>query len=164
MKNNILRLAGLLAAAFLAGCANLPVSGGSPSSASSGVISGQAYALDGDSLMVNDERLNLWGIDAPDFGNSHGWYARAALDSLIGQNGRLTCTIKRKSSSTDRALCSNSRSGDVALAMLRGGWAIVSRSERRRPGADTALLDAYERAEQDAMRRRAGLWGMMPNR
>lgn len=164
MKNNILRLSGLIAAAFLAGCAGLPAAGGSPTAGDAGVTTGSAYALDGDSLVINDERLNLWGIDAPDFSSSHGWYSRAALDDLIGRNGRLVCTVKRKSSGTDRALCSNSRSGDIALAMLRGGWAVVSRSERRRKGADTALLDAYDRAEQDARQRRAGLWGMMPNR
>lgn len=167
MKNSVLRFAALLAAALLAGCANMPATGGTPSSSSSGggnVIRGAAYALDGDSLIVDDNRLNLWGIDAPDFGNAQGWYARAALDQLIGRDGSLTCTIKRRSSTTDRALCSNSRSGDVALAMLRGGWAIVSRSERRHRGADTALLDAYERAERDAMERRVGLWGGMPAR
>lgn len=166
MKNYVLGFAALVAAALLAGCANMPVAGSSSPSSSSGgnVVRGPAYALDGDSLIVDDKRLNLWGVDAPDFGNAHGWYARAALDQLIGRDGSLTCTIKRRSSTTDRALCSNSRSGDVALAMVRSGWAIVLRSERRQPGADTALLDAYERAERDARERRVGLWAAMPAR
>lgn len=165
MKNRVLRIAGLVATALLAGCANMPISGGSASSSGGGsVIRGGAYALDGDSLIVDGQRLNLWAVDAPDFGNAQGWYSRAVLDQLIGRNGSLTCTIKRRSSTTDRALCSNSRSGDVALAMLRAGWAIVLRSERRQPGADTALLDAYDRAERDAMERRAGLWAGMPSR
>lgn len=164
MQIKFLRLAGLMVGGLIAGCANLPAAGGGTQAASGNVLSGRAYALDGDSLVLAGERLNLWGIDAPDFGNAHGWYARAALDDLIGQGGNLVCTIKRRSSSTDRALCSNSRSGDVALAMLRGGWAIVTRTERRFPGADTALLDAYEEAEREARRRRAGLWGLQPGR
>lgn len=163
MTGNILRLAALAAAILLSGCANVSMGGDQPSSTGSpSVISGRAYALDGDSVVVNGQRLNLWGIDAPDFGTAQGWYARATLDDIIGRGGSLTCTVKRKSSNTDRALCSNSRSGDVALAMLRSGWAIVARTERRRRGADTALLDVYERAEREARQRRAGLWAQAP--
>lgn len=163
MTANILRVAALGAAVLLAACANLAANGGTTSSgASASVISGAAYALDGDSVIVNGRRLNLWGIDAPDFGTAQGWYARGVLDDMIGRGGSLTCTVKRRSSNTDRALCSNSRSGDVALAMLRSGWAIVARTERTRRDADTALLDVYERAEREARQRGAGLWAQGP--
>ncbi|UCH75869.1 MAG: hypothetical protein JSU82_08620 [Rhodospirillales bacterium] len=144
---------------MLVGCA--VDSGGAQQSrpASTQTVSGPAMAWDGDTVEVNGQLLDLWGIDAPNLDSSDGWHSRAALDELIGANGTLICTIKDTAGRRDDAICSNSRSGDVGRAMLLGGWAIVSRSDTTKNPADSALAKAYRDTEAVARRQRTGLWG-----
>jgi endonuclease YncB( thermonuclease family) len=139
-------------------------SGGGSRPTTTQTVSGPALALDGDTVNVNGQRIDLWGVDAPNLVNSDGWHARAALDDLIGGTGTLICTIKDTSGTRDEAICSNSRAGDVGRAMLQGGWAIVSRSDTTKSKADSTLAGAYAKAELAARRQRAGLWGGMPRR
>ncbi|MDH3229760.1 MAG: thermonuclease family protein [Alphaproteobacteria bacterium] len=127
-------------------------------------FSGPATALDGDTVEVDGRPIDLWGIDAPNLDNSDGWYARAALDDLIGRNGALACTVKDTSGRRDEAVCTNSRAGDVGRAMLQGGWAVVARSDTMDEKSDSALAAAYADAEARARRQRAGLWAGLPGR
>jgi len=153
------------AALLLTGCAmDFAGNSGQSSPATTKTISGAAYARDGDTVDVNGKSLDLWGIDAPNLDNADGWYARAALDDLIGKTGTLVCTIKDTSGSRDSAICSNSGAGDVGRAMLQGGWAIVTRRETMRNAADSTLARAYADAESAARRQRAGLWNGAPRR
>jgi len=164
MRFNKIWSVGFGAALLLSGCA-LDTGGGTASRPTNAqTVSGPALAWDGDTVDINGQRIDLWGIDAPNLDNADGWYARAALDDLIGQNGTLVCTIKDRSGTRDDAVCSNSRAGDIGRAMLQSGWAVVSRSDTGRSGADKALADAYARAEAAARKQRAGLWKGMPQR
>jgi endonuclease YncB( thermonuclease family) len=165
MRRNTSWSAALAAALLLVGCAT--DSGGDTQAAgarAAKTISGPALARDGDTVEVDGRLFDLWGIDAPNLDNADGWYARAALDDLIGRNGTLACTIKDTTKRRDEAACSNSRAGDVGLAMLQGGWAVVSRSDTAGGGADGALAAAYADAETAARRKRAGFWASMPRR
>ncbi len=157
--------AAFAAALLLAGCST-DFSGSTQAAGATTqkTISGPAVARDGDTVEVGGRLFDLWGIDAPNLDNADGWYARAALDDLIGPNGTLACTIKDTTKRRDEAACTNSRAGDVGLAMLRGGWAVVSRSDTAGGNADGALAAAYADAETSARRQRAGLWAGMPRR
>lgn len=128
------------------------------------VYSGVAEARDGDTISIHGQLLDLWGIEAPNLSNSDGWYARAALDDIIGPNGELTCTVKRKSSRRLYAVCSNNKIGDVGRAMIEGGWAVVARSDKKDEKLDGALAGVYSRSEKRARESRIGLWAKLPNR
>lgn len=158
-------LGAVAAVLLLAGCVT-DFSGNSQSTRpqDARTISGTAVARDGDTVEVDGRLFDLWGVDAPNLDNSDGWYARAALDDLIGPNGTLACTIKDSSGRRDEAVCTNSRAGDVGRAMLQGGWGVVSRSDTAGGGTDSALAAAYADAESKARRNRAGLWAGMPRR
>lgn len=153
------------AALLLTGCAmDFPGSGGQNRPAATETVRGSAFARDGDTVEIDGQSIDLWGIDAPNLDNADGWYARAALDDLIGRTGTLVCTIKDTSGTRDSAICSNSRAGDVGRAMLQGGWAIVSRHEANKNKADGTLARAYADAESAARRQRVGLWNGAPRR
>ncbi len=165
MKRNLILTAALLAAPFLFGCETAPAGSagaGGGTGSTGGALSGIAIAIDGDSIMIGVAKYDLWGIDAPSRNNRDGWFARAALDDLIGPNGSLTCSTKvKRRSGRDKVICSNGRVGDIGRAMLQNGWAVVDRDDMRFSAADAPLADAYDRAERLARQKRAGLWSGM---
>lgn len=126
-------------------------------------ISGVAEAADGDTVVIREQFIDLWGVEAPSLANSDGWIARAALDRFIGEGGQLVCIIKTvKTDGRDRAICSSSQVGDIGRAMLSNGWAVVNRYDRKDLNADVALAGVYRRAERRAYQSRVGLWGRYP--
>lgn len=157
----------LLALAGLAGCtqqqAATPANTETKQPERQDMVSGPAVAQDGDTVIIKGESIDLWGVEAPNLDNSDGWFARAALDRFIGENGELVCItkVKRKKRRT-LAVCSNNRVGDVGRALLLNGWAVVNRRDQRDMDIDAALTGVYERTEQRARQTRAGLWVNYP--
>jgi len=164
MKNILFLSCLTVAALLLAGCAIDAGAAGSSRPTNSQTVTGPATAWDGDTVDVGGKRIDLWGVDAPNLVNSDGWYARAALDDLIGRNGTLACIIKDTSGTRDSGVCTNAGGDDIGRAMLLAGWAVVSRSDTSKRNADSALARAYADAESTARNKRAGLWGGMPRR
>lgn len=116
-------------------------------------IEGRAYAVDGDTLLLNDARIRLEGIDAPELhqtcsrdGQSYfcGEKARNALISLI-----LGHSVQCRTSGRDRygrPLGKCTANGvDLAARMVEEGWAVSY-------GRDYALEEAAAEV------RAAGLW------
>jgi endonuclease YncB( thermonuclease family) len=171
MNREIAIFTAVVALSFLAGCANEqnatntdPAAQGT-AEARPNAISGVAVATDGDTVVIGDNTLDLWGIEAPTLDHSDGWFSRAALDNFVGENGDLVCIIKVKRwNQRDLAICSNSKVGDVGRAMLQNGWAIVNRLDRKSQDVDTALAGVYHRTEKRARESRAGLWANFPQR
>ena len=129
------------------------------------MISGAAVAPDGDTVLIGDDYLDLWGIEAPNLDNSDGWYSRAALDRFIGEDNKLVCIIKvKRRRGRDLAICSNSKVGDVGRAMLQNGWAVVNRTDKKSQDVDSALAGVYQRTEKRARETRKGLWVNYPLR
>lgn len=105
--------------------------------------------VDGDSLYVENKKLRLWGVDAPDkdeFGYNE---ARKKLQEIV-QDQTVTCTCK----DTDRhgrsmVLCTLQNGDDVGKILIESGWALDYR--RHTSGY-------YEKAEDKAREAKRGLW------
>jgi endonuclease YncB( thermonuclease family) len=118
---------------------------------------GNAVAIDGDSLRLNGTEVRLYGIDAPEYrqlcrdaGGREYPCGRQAADALraLVRNARVTCS----SWETDRygRAVSTCRIGgqDIAGTMVRQGWATAYRKH----GAD------YAGEEAEAKKARRGIW------
>lgn len=166
MNRKITTFTAIMALSFLAGCANEPTgTNGATSAPRQDMISGAAVAPDGDTVLIGNKYLDLWGIEAPNLDNSDGWYSRAALDRFIGEGSNLVCIVKvNRKRGRDLAICSNSKVGDVGRAMLQNGWAVVNRTDKKSQDVDSALAGVYQRTENRAREARVGLWAANPLR
>ena len=148
-----------------AGCASGPrktAPVAPPASGGPVPISGPAYSIDGDTVIVGGTLVDLWGVEAPSINDSDGWFARASLDAMIGPGGSLLCTPKYRSGGRMRAVCANNLVGDVGRALLASGWAVTTRDDTRQ-GSDAEYLGkAYEATEIRARLARLGLWARNP--
>lgn len=89
-------------------------------------ISGQATAIDGDTLRLGqhmDIHVRIEGIAAPEIYQGHGKEARAFMRALV--DGRIvTCTISRAAESHDRLVGNCAVDGrDIGEAMTTAGLA-----------------------------------------
>jgi len=90
-------------------------------------LRGDATVIDGDTLRIGEIHIRLWGIDAPEAGQTcatqePGPSARAALAELIEGNA-VVCTIEGRDRYR-RAVATCSVGGaDLGKSMVRGGWA-----------------------------------------
>ena len=135
----------------------LAIAVGPPSSAAPEIIAGRASVIDGDTIEIRGERIRLFGIDAPESGQTCldakgqsyrcGQKAALVLDARIGE-GVVTCERK----DTDRygrvvALC-RVFGEDLGAWMVGLGWALAYRTYTTR----------YVPAEDLARSRGLGMW------
>src|SRR5215217_1355786 len=135
----------------------LAIAIGPPSSAAADRIVGRASVVDGDTIEIHGERIRLFGIDAPESGQTCldakgqsyrcGQKAALVLDARIGE-GVVTCERK----DTDRygrvvALC-RVFGEDLGAWMVDLGWALAYRTYSTR----------YAPAEELARSRSLGMW------
>ena len=88
------------------------------------VLSGKAYVIDGDSLVIANQELRLFGIDAPEFDHPYGKSAKSALIKLC--NGQI---IRAEIIDTDIhgrkvARCTLPDGRDLSAEMVKLGLAI----------------------------------------
>lgn len=120
-------------------------------------IVGQATVVDGDTLVVQERRIRLWGIDAPEAqqscqgpdskfqcGTEATWY----LQGLVAGRGPATCVVK----TVDRykrlvAIC-QIQGRDLGAEMVRAGWAL----------AFVRYSNDYVGDETEARQARRGMW------
>jgi endonuclease YncB( thermonuclease family) len=116
-------------------------------------LEGRAYAVDGDTIRINDNRLRLKGMDAPELRQS---CHRSGQPYLCGETARnalvgmiLHQHVECRSSGRDRykRLLVRCMAGgrDINARMVEEGWAVSY-------GRD------YESEEARARSRSAGLW------
>jgi endonuclease YncB( thermonuclease family) len=124
------------------------------------IITGQALAIDGDTLIftgrpdgARDITVRLLGIDAPEMDTPLGPTARGALDDLVDDQV-LACDVVN----TDRykravAVCTTP-AGDIATGLLAQGMAWTWRKYLLgRPE-----MTPYRHAERYARTARIGIW------
>jgi endonuclease YncB( thermonuclease family) len=144
------RLGAFLAGLVLAGSlAALAV----PEALSQRTISGPARVIDGDSLVIAGQRVRLFGIDAPELGQTCGtdWCgkaARAEMERTIG-DAAVTC-VERGSDHYGRLVAQCTALGsDLGQHMVAVGMAVAYRRY------STAYVDAENAAKAEHL----GIWG-----
>lgn len=121
-----------------------------------GVFKGQARVIDGDEIEVAGKRVRLYGIEAPDLGQTC-WYQNKEFPCgqsarrnlwLNVKNQRLTCREKSVVDGVVVALCFDAKGRDVAGGLVRSGWALAVPKQ----------VEVYIEAEAEAKRQKLGLW------
>ena len=115
-------------------------------------IAGKAFAIDGDTLVVDGRRIRLLGLDAPEIGQSCeregrayrcGEEARAAIRAFIAGEP-VTCAAQgRDRYGRDLATC-RVRAEDIGAHLVRSGQAVS--------------FGAYGEEEREAREARRGIW------
>ena len=118
---------------------------------------GSGSALEGDLVSINGNAVKLWGIDAPDlgqtcfskFGQSFdcALASKNALATYIGQS-QITCYIRGKNSHGQQIGTCGVGGADLAALMIRDGYAMSFRG----------LNVHYDRLQAFAQARKRGLW------
>lgn len=111
-------------------------------------VSGSAYALDGDTIVVEHVKVRLHGLDAPEMKTCWGKWSRLAMDRLVvGKTVRCELSSKK---SYDR-IVGACFVGALSLTeeMIRQGWGIEHRS----------YSTEYIGIELEAAQNRRGVWG-----
>jgi endonuclease YncB( thermonuclease family) len=121
-------------------------------------ITGRATVIDGDTIAIGGQRIRLFGIDAPENGQTCvaetqwrcGEASAFALATLIGVH-RVHCTERyRDQYQRIVAVCrlSGPKGPDLNAFMVREGWALAYRF----------YSTDYVEDEQEARDRRVGVW------
>ena len=120
-------------------------------------LDGIAVVVEGDLLNVNGLPVRLYGIDAPEIGQTCvsgrgetydcGAAARNTLERLIG-SGPVQCSIYSILANKDQVGSCTVGDRDIGAVMVASGWAFPQRS----------LSSRYERLEARAQSVRAGMW------
>jgi endonuclease YncB( thermonuclease family) len=122
------------------------------------LVTGRANAVAGDTLDIGDERIRVWGIDAPDPGarcarGGKDW--RPARESTVAledclKETTITCRVQRIDGRRYVSECwRDDNQEDVGACMVRSGWATDAPGFS---GAHYASLEAEPKAKQ------RGLW------
>lgn len=100
-----------------------------PAPAADGRLTGQAVAIDGNTLFIADETVRLWGIVAPSAEGNITAYTAAhmALHILLAET-TVTCMPRGRSGGEIVAVCNNGLR-DIGSAMIYAGHAIASYHE-----------------------------------
>ncbi|EGF90641.1 nuclease family protein [Asticcacaulis biprosthecium C19] len=105
------------------------------------VLSGKAWAIDGDTIVIKGQHIRLYGIDAFEEGQvcgrmACGGKATVAMEGLIGK-GILSCE-QQDVDGYGRvvAICKSSSGVDLGREMVRRGLAVAYRSYSTRYLAD----------------------------
>jgi endonuclease YncB( thermonuclease family) len=94
------------------------------------ILTGQADAVDGDTIHLNGRRIRLFGIDAPEIDQTcNGWagglVAKNKLDELIGRAPVLCEVMDRDRYNRDVAVCWNYRRQELNRVMVEEGLAVA---------------------------------------
>lgn len=122
------------------------------------VLSGAGNAVEGDLIMVNASAVRLYGIDAPDPGQTCkslrgkeydcSRIATEILKRMVGSN-TVTCQLIDSAGSREPVGICSVNGVDLGAAMVARGWAFAYRM----------LTAKYASTEAYAQSRKRGMWG-----
>ena len=120
-------------------------------------ITGPAWVLDGDTIVVAGERIRLHGIDAPELDQTFwcrgqelacGAMAMAALEALVAGVTLRCDAVERDRHGRLVAKCFSPNGIDIGRRLVSAGWALAYRYYS---------MD-YVKAEDETRRAGRGLW------
>ncbi len=107
-------------------------------------LTGQAHAIDGDTLVVEGTHIRLAGIDAPELSEKYGNESRILLQFLI--NNGVTCRLNGdKSYNRYVGTCMDADNDDLGATMVQFGLALDC--ARYSGGKYHSLEPAYARSK-----------------
>jgi endonuclease YncB( thermonuclease family) len=115
-----------------------------------------AQAIDSHQLQTKDGVIKIWGISnalenkTADFTSIK---AKLFLDELIGR-GELSCVGLKREQGRIIARCNNSRNQDLALELLKAGFALTQTGDIR----NTPYEAPYTSAQREARKLNIGVW------
>lgn len=134
-------------------CASQPAAAQQPGAKRT--LSGEAVVLDPATLLVRGYEVKLWGAQpAGGEGSIIALKGRQELEDIIG-DAKVNCTVQQVISQRRiSALCGGGVEDDLAVAMIRRGYASVDRRET----AGSSFAELYNNTETTAMNQNAGIW------
>jgi endonuclease YncB( thermonuclease family) len=106
------------------------------------------YVIDGDTLNIDGTRIRLFGMDAPEMGQSQGPLARQALVGFVRGHDLELIPIETDQYGRVVARVIRDDGKDLADLMVSGGFALASSKFTR----------AYTMSQMRAKRMREGFW------
>lgn len=145
----------LTASLFLAPLANAQPAGPQPAFTQPVIIQGTAHVIDPVTLVLDDKRIRLWGVEPIDVsGPVFSLNSRTALANAVGSQP-VECEIKQRLAEGAFAQCVNDSDLDLSLFMIQQGYVSVDREAVYK----TVFEEAYIQAEMDAQDSGLGVWG-----
>jgi len=134
----------------------LAITAATPAAAEGDRLQGPATVISGDTLVVQGQRMHLFGIDAPDKGQPCQWpnkvidcgnISRTALLDLIAP---VEIACRRRNTNADGTWIATCKAEgfDVGSNMIYTGWAMT-------PPGDPAK---YGKVQENAKTRKRGMW------
>lgn len=120
-------------------------------------LTGAAWVIDGDTIVVNGERVRLHGIDAPELDQTFWWRGKqmACGTMALAALEALTAGVKVRCEGVERdqygrlvAKCFSPNGVDIGRRLVLAGWALAY----RRYSID------YVDAEEEARKAKRGMW------
>jgi micrococcal nuclease len=86
-------------------------------------LSGPAYVIDGDTIIVQSQHIRLSGVDAEELNEPHGQYAKLAMAAIV-KSSVVTCEL-RGAKSYDRYVGTCFVNGnDIGAEIIKQGFAL----------------------------------------
>lgn len=119
-------------------------------------VTGPARVIDGDTIEIGGCRIHLFGIDAPELGQTCEWPGKTIPCGEVAHTGlmdlmagaEVVCATRDKSPDGGRAGTCRADGFDVGRNMVHTGWALAARR----------LGTGYAATKEKAKRAKRGLW------
>lgn len=122
-------------------------------------ISRPAIAIDPTTLRAEGVVIHLWGIKPAESSETPlELKALDLMDKLI-QEQQVTCKIMGGTFVEMMARCTTQSTQDLGLELLEAGYVVVD----RRQTYNTVFASSYEKAQEDARVKGAGVWALVKN-
>lgn len=118
---------------------------------------GEAEAFDGNTLMIGGQKVRLYGVDAPELGQTCEWpdeeiecgkISKSRMHDLVSGIERIACKPRGRDNRGQWIAICYADGSDIGRAMVKAGWAMADRQQSLN----------YIRTEHRAKNAKRGMW------
>lgn len=118
---------------------------------------GAAEVVDGNTLVVRGQPVRLYGVDAPELGQTCAWsgevvdcgaLSRSAARDLVARVEHISCKTRGRDDTGRWIAVCYAENADIGLLMVHAGWALADRTQSLN----------YVRTEHCARNAKRGMW------